>query len=119
MGLPNPPHIPPWRKMSNLPRAVSHCALGLCGIACFRGRGFVLEGRENISGKAFCSKHRGLGSEYPPSNHRPTLSQPELASVIAHMPEESCIFVRRRKTSPIYRAEKLMGKSQREALFST
>lgn len=74
MGLFNFFYILLWRKMFNLLRAVFYCVFGFCGIVCFRGRGFVLEGRENILGKVFCSKYRGFGFEYLFFNYRFILS---------------------------------------------
>ena len=37
--------------------------------------GFVLEGKENVSGKPSCGEQSGLICEYLASNHGPTVSR--------------------------------------------
>lgn len=73
--------------------------------------GFVLEGKENVSGKPSCSEQSGLICEYLASNHGPTV------------PEECFMFfwlLLGKERLPLSSgAEKLIGESLREALLST
>lgn len=99
-------------------RPVSHWALGLRGIAFFRGRGFVLEEKENISGNAVCNEQNELICESLASNHSPPRALPELASVIARMPGEGFVFVGKRKTSSFLQGTEINGgKSERGSPF--
>lgn len=98
---------------------MSHWALGRCGIFSFRGRRFVLEGKENISGKPFCSKQNGLIYESLASNHSPPRASPELAFLVAQMPGETFILVGERKISSFLWGIEINGESLREALLST
>lgn len=49
-------------------------ALGPHDIPFFR-ESFVLEGKENVSGKPSCGEQSGLICEYLASNHGPTVSR--------------------------------------------
>lgn len=58
-----------------------------------------MEGKENISGKPFCSEQNRLLCESLASNQSPPWALPGLAFLIAEMPGETFIFVGKRKTS--------------------
>ena len=77
----------------------THCALGRYGIVWFFLKRFVVEGKENISGKPFCSEQNRLLCESLASNQSPPWALPGLAFLIAEMPGETFIFVGKRKTS--------------------
>lgn len=94
-------------------------AFGLWGIACFRERGFVLEEKENSSGKAFCSEqNRPICESLAPNPSPPCalLSWPPLL----HKCLEKVSFLLGKERLPLFcGAEKLMRASLREALLST